>query len=162
RRVLALHAGHRLKDHLRVSGGLARKVAVHPDPVHLATLRDLDLADDRHIVLALAGDHARVAPDAAVQVDRHPPLTPFIVGTFLPQGEMWRMLLEDAEWAGRRRFLVCWIRSQCGHRRLADERPALHAAVVLRRRQRVLATESGERDPAVESRRPGGPDLERV
>ena len=53
--VLAVHAGNRLEDDLRAAGGLAGEVPVDPDPVHLAPLRDLDLADDRHVVLALAG-----------------------------------------------------------------------------------------------------------
>ena len=53
--VLAVHAGNGLEDHLRAAGGLAGEVPVDPDPVHLAPLRDLDLADDRHVVLALAG-----------------------------------------------------------------------------------------------------------
>ena len=83
--VLAVHAGNGLEDDLRAAGGLAGEVPIDPDPVHLAPLRDLDLADDRHVVLALAGDHARVAPDARVQVDRHPPLVALIVGVLLPE-----------------------------------------------------------------------------
>ena len=70
--------------------GIAGEVPVDPEPLHLAPLRDLDLADDRHVVLALAGDHARVAPDARVQVDRHPPLVPLIVGMLLPEGDVRR------------------------------------------------------------------------
>ena len=85
RRILAVHAGNGLEDDLRAAGGLAGEVPVDPDPVHLAPLRDLDLADDRHVVLALAGRHARVAADARVQVDRHPPLVPLIVGMLLPE-----------------------------------------------------------------------------
>ena len=54
-RILAVHAGNRLEDDLRAAGGLAGEVPVDPDPVHLAPFRDLDLADDRHVVLALAG-----------------------------------------------------------------------------------------------------------
>ena len=80
--------------------GSPREVPVDPDPVHLAPLRDLDLADDRHVVLALARRHARVAADAGVQVDRHPPLVALIVGVLLPEGEVMRVLLEDAECAG--------------------------------------------------------------
>ena len=84
-RILAVHAGNGLEDHLRVAGRLAGEVPVHPDPVHLAPLRHLGLADDRHVVLALARDHARVAADARVQVDRHPPLVPLIVRVLFPQ-----------------------------------------------------------------------------
>src|SRR4030095_15233887 len=86
--VLAVHAGNGLEDDLRAAGGLAGEVPVDPDPVHLAPLRDLDLADNRHVVLALAGRHARVAADAGVQVDRHPPLVALIVGMLLPEGEV--------------------------------------------------------------------------
>jgi hypothetical protein len=74
-----------LEDHLGVAVGLAGEVPVDPEPQHLAPLRHLGLADDRHVVLALAGDHARVAADAGVQVDRHPPLVPLIVGMLLPE-----------------------------------------------------------------------------
>ena len=85
RSILALHAGNRLEDNLRVAGGLAGEVPVDPDPVHLALSRHLDLADNRHVVLALAGDHARVAPGAGIQVDRHPPLVPLVVGVLLEE-----------------------------------------------------------------------------
>ena len=43
------------------------------------------LVGDRHVVLALAGRHARVAADAGVQVDRHPPLVPPVVGVLFPE-----------------------------------------------------------------------------
>src|SRR5207237_10625827 len=86
RRMRARQGGNWLKDHLRAAGGLAGEVPVDPEPVHLAPLRDLDLADDRHVVLALAGDHARVAPDARVQVDRHPPLRPLTAAMPLAAG----------------------------------------------------------------------------
>ena len=80
-----------------------------------------------------------------------------------------RFFLEDAECAGRSflfrgswgfrrmRALGCrrpggQIRSKLGQRRLADDGAALHAAVVLGRRQRVRARELGELDAAVEAR----------
>ena len=118
--------------------------------MHLPPLGDLDLADDRHIVLALAGDHARVAPDARVQVDRHPPLGPLIVGMLLPEGEVRRLLFEDAMRAGgfisfgphglRRPAAIRtlgWLRSgsrlrsKRGQRRLAHDRAPFHAAIPL-------------------------------
>ena len=95
RGVLALHAGNRLNDHLRAAGRIAGEVSIDADPVHLAPLRDLDLADDRDVVLALAGDHARVAPDARVEVDGHAPLVPLLVGVLLPEREVGRFLFED-------------------------------------------------------------------
>ena len=42
--------------------------------MHLAAAEDLILADDRDVVLGLAGDDAGVAADAGVEVDRHAPL----------------------------------------------------------------------------------------
>ena len=100
RGILALHAWNRLEHDLRVAGGLAGEVPVDPDPVHLALFRDLDLADNRHVVLALAGDHARVAADAGIQVDRHPPLMALIVGVLREERKALRFVLEDAERAG--------------------------------------------------------------
>ena len=84
----AMLATHRLERDLRIlgedlvarateSGGLdlaVGVVAVQTDPVHLTTAQDLILADDRDVVLGLAGDNASVAADAGVQVDRHAPL----------------------------------------------------------------------------------------
>ena len=49
-------------------------VAVDAQPVHLAAAQHLVLADDRDVVLRLAGDDAGVAADAGVEVDRHAPL----------------------------------------------------------------------------------------
>src|SRR6185295_4362647 len=49
-----------------------------------------------------------------------------------------------------------------GNRGLADEGPALHAAVVLRHRERVRASDFAEFYAAVESRRRGCTDFERI
>src|SRR5208282_4039595 len=72
RRVFALHAGQRLVVHLRVVQAAA-EIGVDANPVHRAAARHLVLADDRDVVFGLARDHARVAADAAIQVDRHAP-----------------------------------------------------------------------------------------
>ena len=74
RRVLAVDAHHRHGDHARVRLIGAHVVAVHPEPVHLATARDLVLADDRNVVLRLASDHTCVATCARIEVDGHAPL----------------------------------------------------------------------------------------
>ena len=42
--------------------------------MHGAAVTDLQLADDRNIIFALAGDNAGAATGADVQVDRHAPL----------------------------------------------------------------------------------------
>ena len=55
------------------SSGSPSIVAVDADPVHLAPAAHLVLADDRDVVLRLAGDDAGVAADAGVEVDRHAP-----------------------------------------------------------------------------------------
>ncbi len=51
-----------------------REVTIHADPVHLATSSHLVLADDRDVVLRLAGDRAGIAADARMQIDGHRPL----------------------------------------------------------------------------------------
>ncbi len=78
--VLALLTGHRLhRDGCRLIGVvslgrlLEAEVPVDPEPVHLASAEDLVLADDRDVVLGLAGDHAGRATGAGVQIDRHSP-----------------------------------------------------------------------------------------
>ena len=155
--ILAVHARNGLEDDLRAARGLAGKVPVDPEPLHLAPLRDLGLADDRHVVLALTGDHARVAPDACVQVDRHPPLVPLIVGMLLPEREVRRLAAMRAFCCSppqpacppkpRRRF-----RSKRGQGRLAHDGTPLHAAVLLGRRERVSTRELGQFGAAVEAR----------
>ena len=70
--VLALHAGHGLEVCLGIVA-VALIVGVDANPVHVAAEDGLLLADDGDVVLRLAGDHAVVAADARVQVDRHAP-----------------------------------------------------------------------------------------
>ena len=72
RRLLAMHAQHRLKIAFwRV--GVAFKIAVDPQPVHLPLVDHLRLADDGNIVFRLTGDHAGVAPDACIKIHAHRP-----------------------------------------------------------------------------------------
>src|SRR5205823_7840887 len=78
RRVLALHTGHRLKVRFRIGRGTA-VIGVDTNPVHLPAAQHLVLADDRNIVLGLAADNARIAPDAGIDVDRHAPLVAFVL-----------------------------------------------------------------------------------
>ena len=72
RRVLALHARHRLVEDFRVVD-VAAVVAVDAQPVHLALAHHFFLADDGDVVLRLAGDHAAVAAGADARVDDHRP-----------------------------------------------------------------------------------------
>ncbi len=73
RRILAVLAGNTLIAHLRVVL-IPREIAVDPNPRHLPANGNLMLADNRDVVLALAGHHAGVAADTGAQVDHHPPL----------------------------------------------------------------------------------------
>ena len=72
RRLLALHAQHRLEV-ARGRIGLAFIIAIDAQPLHLTLVDHLLLADDGNVVLGLAGDDARVATDARVQIDAHGP-----------------------------------------------------------------------------------------
>src|SRR5581483_678995 len=72
RRVLALHARHGLVVDLGIRD-VAAVVAIDADPVHLALAPHFVLADDRDVVLRLAGDHAAVAAGADRRVDDHAP-----------------------------------------------------------------------------------------
>ncbi len=49
-------------------------VGVDAQPMHVAPARDLVGADNRHVVLGLAGDDAGVAADAGRDIDHHRPL----------------------------------------------------------------------------------------
>ena len=85
---LTLLAGHRFEGDLGVLGNLTVAIAakgpgrdapigiipVDADPVHLAAADHLVPADDRNVVLRLAGDDAGLAAGAGVEVDRHSPL----------------------------------------------------------------------------------------
>src|SRR5712692_8990398 len=72
RRVLALHAGHRLEKRSRIVT-IALVVGIHSQPVHVPASDNLLFADHRDVILRLAGDDAVVAPDTGVHVDRHTP-----------------------------------------------------------------------------------------
>src|SRR5690606_6799857 len=72
--VLAVLAEHGLEVGAGVCGGaVALVVGVDADPVHLAAGEDLVLADDGDVVLGLAGDDARAAAGADVEVHDHAP-----------------------------------------------------------------------------------------
>ena len=73
RRVLAMHARHGLEIRPLGFRFVAFEVSIDANPVHRAPARDLFLADNRNVVLGLTSNHARVAADATVQVDRHAP-----------------------------------------------------------------------------------------
>ena len=55
------------------SSGVAAEIAVDADPVHLAAVQHLLLADDGDVVLRLAGHDAGPAAGAGSQIDGHAP-----------------------------------------------------------------------------------------
>ena len=78
RRHLAVLAEHRQEHVLRVIGR-AFGPPLDTEPRDLPAIRRLRLADDRHVVLGVAGDRARLAPDARVDVHGHAPAVVRIV-----------------------------------------------------------------------------------
>ncbi len=72
RRPLAVLAQDRLQQHVRCLRA-AFVVAIDAQPVHLALMDHLLLADDGDVVFRHAGDDAGVAADAGIQVDAHAP-----------------------------------------------------------------------------------------
>ena len=129
RRRLALLARHRLV--IGVGGvEIAGVVAVDAQPVHLAAVEDLALADHRHVVLGLAGDHAGVAAGADVLIDRHAPRVAFVLevrrGVERQRLGLMLLLLRELRVGGELR-----------RRRDANQVAALERPVVLRGGQLV-------------------------
>ena len=89
RSILAMLAEHRLVHHLRVVHliflrqlAIAAEVTIDAQPVHLAVFVNLILADDRDVILALAGQHAGVAAHAGREINGHAPLMDFALHHF--------------------------------------------------------------------------------
>src|SRR5690606_6348788 len=72
RRVAALLAQHRQERRLKILV-LTLEIALDPQPVEDATLRDLLRTDDADVVFRVARRDARTAAGAALHVDRHAP-----------------------------------------------------------------------------------------
>src|SRR5205823_3951294 len=126
---LAVHAGDRLEVRAGLCG-VAGVVAVDADPVHLAPGDDLHLADDRDVVLGLAGDRASGAADAGVQVDRHAPGVA-VVGVLGVERGL-RARLQPVERAEEVR-----VGAELLDRPALDDVATLHAGVVLRAGERI-------------------------
>src|SRR2546427_9934655 len=75
RRDFTMLAEHR-QEEVRGLRRLPLRPARDADPVHPPPVRGLSPADDGDVVLGLARDHARLAADARVDVDRHAPAVP--------------------------------------------------------------------------------------
>src|SRR5207253_3095764 len=82
RRVLAMHARHRLVQDSRAFR-VAFEIPIDANPGHLTPAQDLLAPDDRDVVLRLAGDRAGAAADARIEVDDHAPR-----GTFVAYGRI--------------------------------------------------------------------------
>ena len=178
-------AGHRLVNHLwiidpvlevlfvvtcslRTTGAVRMRrvryvtsagvIPVDPQPVHLAAFGNLILANDRDVVLALAGYHTGVAAHARTEIDGHAPLVHIAsqLGLVLIRMLVNFALIDgvrlDAHVLGEhglfifrtfKRFLIrqrleVWLQSLVGHGGLANNRAAFHAPVFLRARQGVI------------------------
>src|SRR5262249_30281082 len=127
RRVFALHAGDGLKKGLRVARA-ALVVTVNAQPVHLAPAHDFGFADDRNVVLRLAGHDASAAADARIQINRHPPGVTRILEVLIERMILcWRLLFE----AGEVRMLAIFV-ERCRSHQLAP----FHIVMKLRVSQR--------------------------
>jgi hypothetical protein len=73
-----VHTWHRLVDNFRVAD-IAGEITVDPDPVHLSASANLFFPHNGYVVLALAGNRAGIAPNANIEVYRHPPLIPLAI-----------------------------------------------------------------------------------
>ena len=143
--LLAMDAGDRLVHHLGLLG-IAREIAVDPDPVQLAAAGNLVLAHERDVVLALAGQHAGAATRAGVEVDGHAPLVLALVDwDCLDIGQLFLMVA-----AAR------GLRRQVGERELANQVAALHRVVFLGRGQARPATGRRDLQAGGDIRRLGG------
>src|SRR5207245_10033140 len=121
----------------------ARLLPTDPEPVIRASVRDLQFADDRDVVLSLTGNHARAATSAHVEIDSHSPLL---------RGVHRRMAVE--RWHYRLRFvhaaaffyelivLAIFVEGCFAH-----DTAAFDAPMLLRARKRVFPSDF--RDPHV-------------
>ena len=118
-------------------------VPVDAQPVHFTATPDLVLANDRNVVFALAGDHARRAADAQVQINRHAPLVKplflhFIKRIIVERFHHWRLL--ELHELGE-----IWMLSVLIQIRLAHNRPPFHRPMVLRNRKGIFLIRLVER-----------------
>ncbi len=133
--------------------------------MHLPAADDLVLADDGDVVLRLAGDHAGVAADAGVQVDRHAPGGPFglvILGVELRR-DVARLVVLEALQLALRDVLVDAdllhegrVGLEFFERRLADEAAPLHRIVLLGDGERIGPVDLLDFHPGDETGSGGG------
>src|SRR4029077_5299557 len=97
---------------------------IDAQPVHLAAASDLLLADDRDVVLGLAGDDAGAAAGTRRQVDGHAPLVARVLPLVAVERRRQTADLRRRVVGGEMRvLLVLLVRGG------ADETAALHAVV---------------------------------
>ena len=132
-----------LEDRIRGIGPAAVG-AIDANPVHLASAPDFICADDRHVVLRLAGHDARGAAGAGAEVDRQ---SPSVSGGRMLGPERWIAGMRQVP-AVRR--VSGAIVEEGRQRDLTHERSAFHGVVSLRRGQRRSSTGPLDLDDAGE------------
>src|SRR5208282_5210964 len=138
RRILTLHA----RDGLEVCLGIiavALIIGIDTQPVHVAADHDLLFANDRNVVLRLAGDGAIIAADAGVQINGHAPYIGFFlvrIGLVQRQFRGWLFFFGEV-W-----FLAILFETRRAYLR-ARAFGRVHGLVALSGRQLVGATSLG-------------------
>ena len=121
---------------------------IDANPVHLASGRDLLLADDRDVVLGRARHRARAAARARGEVDRHAPLVSLVGMVGVHRERPWKavhLMVDDGRLV---RVLL--------ERRDPDGHASFHQMVLLRRREQVAVAGLRDLEAAAEPRGVGG------
>ena len=134
-------------DRLRIVEVCAAVVVVDADPVHLAVLADLVLADDRDVVLRHARHGARAAAVAGGQVDRHAPLVAVVLVLGIERQRLRRRVPHLVDDRGLRLVRL--------ERRLTSRVAALHRLVFLGRGDRIVLAGLRDFEAAAEPWRVG-------
>ena len=125
RRILAVLAHDGLREHLRILG-FASEIAIDADPGHIAVPAHLFLADDRNVILSLAGNDAGIAAEAGIQVYGHAPLLRRCERGVSVEGDIRRNVTIHAH--GLRKLRIIFVAFE---RALAEQIATLHAAMLL-------------------------------
>src|SRR4051812_34750126 len=72
-------------------------LALDADPRHLAPLLAELRADDGNVVLGRAGDHARAAPGAGVEIDGHAPAVVGMIVWWIERNRFRRLVVADID-----------------------------------------------------------------
>ena len=117
--------------------------------MHLATARDLILADHRNVVLSLAGDRAGITTDTRAKIDNHAPRVTAmfvfvrLIQCFIPG----RFFLRFCD--------LFWLGKKFGQRPAAQEIAPFHLMMLLRRGERMFLARLANRQAVAEPKRIG-------